>query len=142
MTEKITTLEAEDRVLLIETSRFGTIEVDEDRIINFPDGLLGFPDTKRYLLMDYKDTPLKWLQSVDDPNIAFIVVEPEILNPESELSPDNATKKFLRLENDEDLAVLVIIRVENDSKVIANYRGPLYLNANLMIGVQVVLDKP
>lgn len=124
----------------LETSRFGALEVAEDRIISFPDGLLGFPDIKRYILMDYKDTPLKWLQAVDDPDLAFIVTEPAVLFPDYKVRLDPATKQYLRIENEEDLAVLMIIRVEGEN-VIANLQGPLFMNASSMVGAQIVVDK-
>ncbi len=123
-----------------ETSRFGTLEVEDDRIINFPDGLLGLPDNKRYILLDYKDTPLKWLQAVDNPQAAFIVLEPTVLSPDYSINLDPRTRKYLQLENDNDLAVIVIIRVEAE-RVIANFRGPILLNANLMKGIQIVMDR-
>lgn len=126
-------------MMSFETSRFGSLEVEEDKIINFPNGLLGFPEIKRYILMDYKDTPLKWLQAVDDPDIAFIVMEPTILSPDYSIKLDATARQCLQLENDNDLAVLVIIRVEGE-KVIANFQGPILLNASLMRGMQVVIE--
>lgn len=122
-----------------ETSRFGLIEVAEEKIIYFPEGLPGFPMIKRYILMDYKDTALKWLQAVDDPDIAFIVVEPTLLNPDFSVIPDDSARTLLSLVNDDDLAVLVIIRREGD-QVIANFQCPLLLNAGMMRGVQVCMD--
>lgn len=127
-------------MLRLETSRFGNLEVSEDRIIHFPDGLLGFHGLKRYVLIDYKDTPLKWLQAVDDPDVAFIVADPAIFAPDYSVKPDSVTRQYLKLEKDDDLAVLLIIRVEGE-KVIANYHGPLMMNASLMRGVQAVLDR-
>lgn len=126
-------------MISFETSRFGLIEVAEDKIIYFAEGLPGFPMIKRYILMDYKDTALKWLQAVDDPDVAFIVVEPSLLNPDYRVSPDDSTKTILNLTNDDDLAVLVIIRREGD-QVIPNFQCPLLLNAGTMRGVQVYLD--
>ncbi|MBF0456331.1 MAG: flagellar assembly protein FliW [Nitrospirae bacterium] len=126
--------------ILFETSRFGTVEVDADKVISFPDGILGFPSLKRYVLLDHKDTVLKWLHAVDDPDVAFIVVEPVVLLPDFTMTTDPVTKKFLRIEQEEDLVTLVIIRVENE-QVIANFHGPLLFNASLKLGVQVVLDK-
>lgn len=123
-----------------ETTRFGTLEVDSNRIIYFPDGILGFPSIKRYILMDYKDTPLKWLQAIDHPDIAFIVMDPTISSTSYSIKLDDTIRQYLQLENDEDLAVLVIVRVEGDN-VIANLQGPILMNASLMRGVQVVLDK-
>ncbi|QWR78824.1 flagellar assembly protein FliW [Candidatus Magnetomonas plexicatena] len=138
--DKIEQHNEETNTLRIPTTRFGTIELDSSRVISFPDGILGFPQLKRYVLMDYKDTQIKWLQAVDDPDIAFIVTDPAVMMPGFSIVLDPMTKNFLELENPEDLLVLVIIRVEN-GKVIANFLGPLIFNATLMRGVQVVVDK-
>ncbi|MBF0463477.1 MAG: flagellar assembly protein FliW [Nitrospirae bacterium] len=138
--DKIEENSPDSDTIRIVTTRFGTIELESSKVISFPEGILGFPDLKRYVLMDYKDTEIKWLQAVDDPDIAFIVTDPAVLMPGFSIVLDPMTKKFLDLENTEDLLVLVIIRVEN-GKVIANFLGPLIFNATLMRGVQVVLDK-
>jgi flagellar assembly factor FliW len=123
-----------------QTSRFGSLQVENDKIIHFPNGLLGFPEVKRYVLMDYKDTPLKWFQAVDEPDVAFIVAEPGIVLPGFNVELDAVTKQTLQLEKDEDLAVLVVLRVEDD-RVIANLKGPLMINSKLMLGVQAVVNK-
>ncbi len=122
------------------TSRFGSLEVSEDEIILFPEGIPGFRDIKRYILMDYKDTPLKWLQAIDDPDVAFIVIEPFYLIPDYTFSIDESIRAFLDLKDENDLAILVIIRREGD-KIIANFNGPLLFNAAKRIGVQVFFDK-
>jgi flagellar assembly factor FliW len=126
--------------IAFKTSRFGRLEVEEKKVINFRSGLLGFPEIKRYILMDYRDTPLKWLQAVDDPDVAFIVTEPRTILPDFRLELDPSTRQALRLEKDEDLAVLVVLRVEGE-QVIANLNGPLVLNSRLMLGVQAVSNK-
>ena len=126
--------------VIFETSRFGQVEVDADKVITFPDGIVGFPALKRYVLLDHKDTVVRWLHAIDDPDVAFIVVEPMVLVPDFKLTLDPTTKRYLQLEGTEDLVILVIIRVENE-RVIANFHGPLLFNASIMLGVQVVLDK-
>ncbi|MBI4620085.1 MAG: flagellar assembly protein FliW [Desulfobacterales bacterium] len=123
-----------------ETPRFGILEVGEEKIITFPEGLLGFPDIRHYILMDYKDTPLKWLQAVDNPDVAFIVAGSSMLSLDYSRELNAATRQCLQLENDEDLAILVILRVEGE-KVIANSQGPILLNASRMRGMQVVLEE-
>ena len=65
-------------MVCFETSRFGKLEIAEDKIIKFPAGLLGFPHVKRYALLDYEETPVKWLQAIDDPHVAFIVMDPTL----------------------------------------------------------------
>lgn len=124
-----------------ETSRFGELEVSEDKIIYFPEGIPGFREIKRYILMDYKDTPLKWLQAIDDPDIAFIVIEPNYLFPDYSVRIDESVENLLKLKSSDDAAILLIIRVE-DEKIIPNINGPLIINAETKIGMQIVLDKP
>ncbi|MCX7914396.1 MAG: flagellar assembly protein FliW [Thermodesulfovibrionales bacterium] len=121
------------------TSRFGVLEVSENEIIHFPQGIPGFVELKRYVLMDYKDTPLKWLQAVDDPDVAFIVVDPSFLNPDYAVCLDENIRDFLDLKDDNDLAVLVIIRREGD-KIVANFNGPLLFNASNRRGMQACFD--
>jgi flagellar assembly factor FliW len=127
-------------MVAFETSRFGAIEVQEDRIIRFPVGLLGFPRLNRYVLLDYKDTPLKWLQAVEDPDVAFIVTDPKTIAGEGTITLGDDVVRFLQLERDEDLAVLLVLRVDGD-KVVANLNGPLAINSNRMLGVQAVVER-
>jgi len=127
-------------MMKFETSRFGPLEVSEDRIINFPSGLPGFSQLNRYVLIDYKDTPLKWLQSVDDPQVAFIVADPKAVSAEGTITVGDDVVRFLNIEKEEELAVLIILRAEDD-KIVANLKGPLAINSNRMLGVQAVIDR-
>ena len=123
-----------------KTTRFGPIDVSDDRIIRFPVGLLGFPRLNRYILMDNRDTPVKWLQAVDDPDVAFVVADPKTVAGDRTITLDGEVARFLQVEHEDDLAVLLILRVE-EGKVIANLNGPLAINSSRMLGVQVVLDR-
>ena len=126
-------------MMKLKTSRFGELEVEEDKIVDFPDGLIGLPDIKQFILIDHKDTPLKWLQAVEDPDIAFIVIPPDEISEGYHVDIDKKVEKYLQLENNDDLAVLVTMRIEGDD-VIANFQGPLLINASSRQGVQVVLE--
>ncbi|MBI5408128.1 MAG: flagellar assembly protein FliW [Nitrospirae bacterium] len=126
-------------MIKINTSRFGVLEAEEEKIINFPDGLVGLSDMTRFILIDYKDTPIKWLQSLEDPDIAFIVTSPDTIMPEYSLEPDKTVKQYLQLEDNDDIVVLIIMRVQGND-VIANFQGPLLLNARNKRGVQIILD--
>ena len=121
------------------TSRFGKLSVEENRIINFPNGLIGLSHLKRYVLLDYKDTEIKWLQSVDDPQVAFIVIEPYVLDRQYQLVVSDAVMELLDVKDPKDLAVLIILRVE-DEKVIANFQGPLIINSANRRGVQIIVE--
>lgn len=126
-------------MIRFRTSRFGAIEVPEEKVITFIGGLLGFPALTRYVLLEHKDTPVRWLQAVDDPDVAFIVAEPGAVGTDRPAIPEREVREFLGLEREEDLAVFLILRVEGD-RVIANDLGPLVVNASRRVGVQAVLE--
>ena len=127
-------------MVAFRTSRFGSLEVGDDRVIHFPVGLVGFPHLHRYVLIDYRDTPLKWLQAIDDPDVAFIVADPKTVVGDRPITLGGDVLQFLRIEREEELAVLLILRVEA-GKVIPNVIGPLAINSSRMTGVQAVLDR-
>ena len=123
-----------------KTSRFGDLEVEDTRTIQFPEGIPAFSALKRYVLMDYKDTPLKWLQSIDNPDVAFIVAAPETVTAGYQVNVDEPVRRLLDLEQNEDLAVLLILRVEA-GKLIPNLKAPLLLNPASMKGMQLLPER-
>jgi len=128
-------------MIKFNSSRFGDLETEEEKIINFPEGLVGLPDLKRFIIIDHKDTPIKWLQSIDDPDMAFIVASPDIITTGYSIDLDKTVKQNLRAEDNNDIVVLVILRVSGE-EIIANLQGPLIINANNMRGAQIVLEPP
>ena len=128
-------------MIKFSSSRFGDLETKEEKVINFPEGIVGLPDLKRFIIIDHKDTPIKWLQSIDDPDMAFIVASPDTMTSEYSIDLDRTVRQNLQLEDDNDLVVLLILRVEGEN-VIANFQGPLIINAQNMRGIQIVLENP
>ena len=126
-------------MIKFNTTRFGSLEVEDDKVIEFPKGLVGLPDLNKYILIDHKDTPVKWLQALDDPDIAFIVASPTIIMEDYSVELDDSVKQSLELQNEDDLVVLVIMRVDGED-VIANFHGPLIINARIKQGMQLVMD--
>lgn len=124
-------------MISFDTTRFGRLEIAKDKVIHFPKGLIGFPDIKRYILMDYKDTLLKWLQSVDKKDVAFIVVPAYEFFPDYSVKIDNSTRDLLEIKNEEDIVIFTILRVEGEN-VTANLQGPLVLNSRNKKGLQQV----
>ncbi|MGH7229813.1 MAG: flagellar assembly protein FliW, partial [Nitrospiraceae bacterium] len=93
----------------ISTSRFGTIDAPEQAILTFPSGVIGFPASTRYVLLDHdRDVPFKWLQSLDEGTLAFVVTDPVMCKQDYQvaLAPDDIAD--LKLTSDSDLAVMVI----------------------------------
>src|SRR5687768_17196482 len=83
----------------IESSRFGTLVVEDERVITFPNGLLGFPDHKRFALIQTgEENYFFWLQSVDEPNLAFVVTDPSIFFKGYEVPLRGETRRDLGLD--------------------------------------------
>ncbi len=128
----------------IETSRFGTLEVDEASIISFPQGLLGFPDEKRYVLLPHReDSPFLWLQSVDNPDLAFVTINPFTVNRDYSFEiPDNVQQE-LDINDAANVQTLVLVTIRRDGSnpsVTANMLGPVVINTENKKAKQLVLD--
>jgi flagellar assembly factor FliW len=126
--------------MLIQTARFGTVEIDDSKVITFDDGLFGFPDCKRFaILQACPDGALFWLQSVDQPTVAFVVCEPRLFVSEYEPAIRRDDAEALGLEMVEDARVLAIVNRVN-GELTANLLGPLVINAQNLRGRQLVLS--
>ena len=129
--------------MLLKTKHFGEIEFAGESIIKFDSGIPGFENVKEYILIDSPDdqSAFKWLQSVDEPQLAFAVVNPFLVKTDYdfEISDDNARE--LEIETAEDVAVYSILVVPDDlAKVSMNLKAPLIVNARNRKGAQIVLD--
>ncbi len=122
----------------INTTRFGEIDIEEDKIISFPLGIPGFPHLKRYILLDYKD-PIKWLHAVEDPEVAFIVTEPFSFFHDYSLTVEDDVEEFLEIKDAGDTAVLVILNV-SENALNANLKAPLIVNIAKLKAVQIILE--
>ena len=126
----------------IETSRFGAIEVFEDRILEFPEGLVGFPALKRFLVIDDESSaPFRWLQSLDEPDLAYVAVEPKWLLPDYQVDLPPAVAAQLAIAQPDEMSVLVLVTIPEDPRqMTANLKGPLVFNAASRKGAQLVLN--
>ena len=127
--------------MLIQTSRFGEIEVEENQIITFPSGLIGFSEDRNFVIReDDAAAPFLWLQSVDSNGLAFVMIEPHVSvsNYELELTHEHLNK--LHAENIEELRVFVLVTMAKEIKdVTINLQGPLLLNPEKRLGLQFII---
>ena len=127
--------------LEIQTSRFGRLTVDEERVISFSRGLLGFPSFTRYALIQAgEENYFFWLQCVDEPSLAFVVADPSIFFKGYEVPLKDETKAELDLTDDAFAQVFVICN-KVDEWLTGNLLGPLVVNAANRTGQQVVLTE-
>jgi len=129
----------------IQSTRFGTLSVDDERIIEFPSGLLGFPEHKRFALIQTgEENYFFWLQSVDEANLAFVVADPGIFFKGYEVPLRDETRQELRLGEEEGaerfLQVFVICNKVGEW-LTGNLLGPLVVNAGNRLAQQVVLTE-
>ena len=125
----------------IETTRFGKLTVDDERIMTFPRGLLGFPDYGRYaLIATGEDNYFFWLQSVDEPGLAFVVTDPSIFFKDYEVPVRDEAQQELQL-TDPAYAQVFVICNKVDEWLTGNLLGPIVVNAGNRLGMQVVVTE-
>jgi flagellar assembly factor FliW len=128
----------------VQTTRFGSIEVREDSVLTVVDGMLGFSGCSRFTLMDDEiGEPFKWLQSLEIPSLAFVVIEPALILPNFHFSVKREQIKHLEVDTVEDLQVYVIVTMSgNILDVTVNLQGPILINKKNRLGQQLVLNDP
>ena len=128
----------------IQTTRFGSINVNEDQVITLAEGMLGFSECSRFVMMDDEiGEPFMWMQSLDIPSLAFVVIDPAMILPSYHFSVKKDQIKALETTNVEDLSVFVIVTMaSNILDVTVNLQGPLVMNKNKRLGQQIVLNDP
>ncbi len=131
----------------VKTRIFGTVDVDEEKIIEFPMGIVGFPDMTHFALMydvEKEDgRGLSYLVSIEEPDFAMPVVRPVLVKEDYNPEVDDSQLLPLGEFRDEDLLVFVTMTVPHDlTKITVNLMGPIVINTVSRKGVQVVLDAP
>lgn len=129
--------------MLINTEVFGEIQIDKDKIIKFKEGLLGFEEEKEFAIinMEEGDSPFLWLQSVNTPELAFIIINPFYAFPDYEFIISEKVQKKLEIEDERDIAIYSIVVIPEDmEKMTANLLGPIIINIDKKLGKQVILD--
>ncbi len=129
--------------MLLKTKHFGEIEINKDQIITFEEGLMGFEDIKQYTIILNPETevPFHWLQSVDEPNLAFVITNPFLFKKDYTFDIPDKVVEQLSIQDKEDVAVFSIAVVpENIENMTINLRGPVIINSAKQKGKQIILD--
>ena len=130
----------------LETTRFGLVEVDDSRVIHFPKGLLGFAAHRDYVLIESADSARPgdrsyfwWLQSVDLPELAFVVTDPTLFVSSYKVPVHAEQMQGLGLDSIDEAQVFVIVN-KRDQVLTGNLQGPLVINVGSRLGEQLVLS--
>lgn len=126
------------------TRAFGEIEIDDSKVINFPNGIIGFPDLQQFVLLydeEQGSNTIKWLQSVEEPGFAMPVINPLQVKEDYNPVVDDELLKPIGEMKDDEMVVLVTMTIPHElEKMTVNLRGPIIINSETCKGCQVILD--
>ena len=126
--------------MLVNTSRFGQVDVDDDRVITFPKGLLGFPSFTKYVLLETgEDSYFWWLQSAEAPDLAFVVTDPSLFISSYRVPIRAEQMDEMGIDTIDQAQVFVIVNKHEDT-LTGNLQGPLVINCRNKVGEQLVLS--
>ena len=128
----------------IYTSRFGEIEVDEEKIVHFKDGIPAFEDEHEFIILPYEEeSPYYFMQSLKSPDLAFLLTIPFLFFNDYSFEIDDETIKELDIKNQDDVFYYSMITIPNGSVryMTANLLAPIVINGENMKAKQVVLEK-
>ena len=133
--------------MLVYTKYFGQIDLDEDKIIHFEHGIMGFENLKNYtILFDIEegDSPnISWLQSLEEPMLALPVINPLYVKADYDPVVEDELLKPLGEITDENLVILLSITVPSDiNKMTANLKAPFIINSDTRKGTQIIVENP
>lgn len=129
----------------IKTTRFGTISIKKEKTIDMPFGMLGFPDKKKFIILQHREnSPFFWYQSVDDPTLAFVITSPFLFKPDYEIDPEDAFKE-MSWNGDgktDGLEIYIVVNIPKGlpHKMTGNFIGPILINNKVRQAVQTVIS--
>lgn len=131
----------ETKHMTIATDRFGQLKADPAAFINFSKSVYGFPNAKNFLLIETaQDSDFRWLQSVEDPALAFLVTDPALFYPDFRSSVDKEHPLLAAMADDYQL--LAIVTVDRPTRnVTVNLAAPLAVHIRRREGFQLILSR-
>lgn len=122
-------------------TKLGTMQVDEEKIIHFPVGILGFSDNHRYIIVEQEGSAFSFLQSVDDPELSFVVIMPELVCCDYSVQLSEEDIDLLQITSPEDGKVYGIVTIpENVAEMTVNLQAPVVINTKERIGAQFIIQ--
>jgi flagellar assembly factor FliW len=127
----------------IEGTRFGTIDFTEEDVVLFPEGLIGFSKLQRHVVVCPKpDSPFRWLQSLDEPGLAFLVTDPSMYVPEYSPVVDEGQIKALEIGVNTPRLLFTTVSIPHGQpeEMTVNLAAPIVINALTRRAKQIVLE--
>ena len=125
----------------VETKANGIVQIEEKQIVTFPEGIMGFEQYHKYALINSEYEPFIWLQSLEEKNLAFLLIDPFLISSEYEADIDDENLKKIQVQAPEDIVVMTIVTIPaNGDPITANFLGPIVINRKNNKCLQVVLN--
>ena len=122
-------------------SRFGEIEYDPGNTLLFPEGLVGFEDLQKFVVMpNEKEGPLFWIQSVEDPQIAFILTDPTSFYFDYKVVPDGREREKLGIDENGECLIVSVVSVSPEREITLNLAAPILFAPETNRALQVILE--
>lgn len=134
----------EHAIMKIQTSRFGMLDVSDDTLLTFPVGLVGFPAFRRYVVLDPpEDADYQWFQSVDEPSLAFVIMDVHLLQPDFRANLSDEGLAELEMTPTDSISIMAVVTIPSDQpdQATANLRAPLVVNGRTRQGKQLILHE-
>ena len=129
--------------MTVETKPFGTIKIDERQRLLFPHGLFGFEGLRDFALLDSAQPPFYWLQSLEEPELAFVLIEPGFFRPDYVLEVPRDDLEEIGIQNPHEALVFSVVTIpEDQARMSANLQGPIVINKLGHIGRQTISINP
>ena len=131
--------------MLIKTKIFGEIEIHEDKILTFENGIIGFPDLKRFTLLHDEEkgtgVGIRFLQSVDEPGFAMPVMDPLVVKADYNPVVAEEVLECVGQLTADNILVLVTVTVPSDlTKMSVNLQGPVIVNVEERKACQIIVE--
>lgn len=127
----------------IKTKAMGTVAIVEKQIIELSQGFYGFADYHSYALIDAKQKPFIWIQSLEKQDLAFLAIDPFLFRPDYEIDIDDSLLGPLEIKSPSDVLVFALITIpSHGTPITANLQGPLIINRNNNRAIQAILTDP
>ncbi len=122
------------------TRHFGEVEIEEEKVLTFPSGIIGFPQHKKFCLVNRPETlPYYWLQCVDQPEWAFVVLPMLVLKDDYQLELSATEKTLLNLKDDQAPVLMTVVVIPPDpTQATVNLLAPIVINENERLGAQII----
>ncbi len=128
-------------MISVDTKAYGPVDLDERQKINFPSGIFGFDTLREFVLLDARQRPFYWLQSLEIREVAFVLLDPKIIYPDYDgnIDPDDYESLDISGPDDSRLLQFAIVTIpEERQEMTANLQGPLLINRETRVGRQCI----